>query len=39
MTALVIMSNLFIDWLMLPPVMRIIENARPRALRRPGTGS
>jgi hypothetical protein len=39
MTALVIMSNLFIDWLMLPPVMRIIENARPRALRRPGRGS
>lgn len=27
MTALVIMSNLFIDWLMLPPVMRIMENA------------
>lgn len=31
MTALVIMSNLFIDWLMLPPVMRIMENARARA--------
>lgn len=30
MTALVIMSNLFIDWLMLPPVMRIMENARQR---------
>ena len=39
MTALVIMSNLFIDWLMLPPVMRIIENVRPRAFRRPGAGS
>ncbi len=34
MTALVIMSNLFIDWLMLPPLMRIIENARMRAARR-----
>jgi len=33
MTALVIMSNLFIDWLMLPPVMRIVENARLRAAR------
>ncbi|MBX3496711.1 MAG: MMPL family transporter [Parvibaculum sp.] len=31
MTALVIMSNLFIDWLMLPPVMRIVENSRLRA--------
>lgn len=31
MTALVILSNLFIDWLMLPPVMRILENARARA--------
>ncbi|MEP2829414.1 MMPL family transporter [Parvibaculum sp.] len=38
MTALVIMSNLFIDWLMLPPVMRIMENARSRALRRAGAG-
>ncbi|PKP78927.1 MAG: hypothetical protein CVT81_01625 [Alphaproteobacteria bacterium HGW-Alphaproteobacteria-3] len=34
MTALVILSNLFIDWLMLPPVMRIMENAR---VRRSGT--
>ena len=30
MTALVILSNLFIDWLMLPPVMRIMENSRAR---------
>lgn len=30
MTALVIMSNLFIDWLMLPPMMRILENGRLR---------
>ncbi|MBX3446779.1 MAG: MMPL family transporter [Parvibaculaceae bacterium] len=30
MTALVILSNLFIDWLMLPPVMRILENSRAR---------
>jgi hypothetical protein len=35
MTALVILSNLFIDWLMLPPVMRILENARARASRAP----
>ena len=34
MTALVIMSNLFIDWLMLPPVMRIVENSRLRAAAR-----
>lgn len=34
MTALVIMSNLFIDWLMLPPVMRIMENSRSRAVQR-----
>ncbi|MEQ8268125.1 MAG: MMPL family transporter [Parvibaculum sp.] len=34
MTALVIMSNLFIDWLMLPPVMRILENSRSRAVQR-----
>lgn len=33
MTALVILSNLFIDWLMLPPVMRILENSRARAKR------
>lgn len=33
MTALVILSNLFIDWLMLPPVMRILENSRARASR------
>ena len=31
MTALVIIANLFIDWLMLPPVMRILENMRTRA--------
>lgn len=31
MTALVILANLFIDWLMLPPVMRIIENSRARS--------
>lgn len=30
MTALVILANLFIDWLMLPPVMRILENSRAR---------
>ncbi|MDZ4369503.1 MAG: MMPL family transporter [Afipia sp.] len=36
MTAIVIMSNLFIDWLMLPPVMRIIENSRAMAARRAG---
>ena len=30
MTALVILSNLFIDWLMLPPVMRIMENSRAK---------
>lgn len=34
MTALVILSNLFIDWLMLPPVMRIMENSRARAAAR-----
>lgn len=28
MTAIVIMSNLFIDWLMLPPVMRIMDRTR-----------
>lgn len=33
MTALVILSNLFIDWLMLPPVMRILENFRARHAR------
>ena len=33
MTALVILSNLFIDWLMLPPIMRILENSRARAAR------
>lgn len=33
MTALVILSNLFIDWLMLPPVMRILENSRARRMR------
>lgn len=33
MTALVILANLFIDWLMLPPVMRIIENSRARSAR------
>jgi hypothetical protein len=36
MTALVIMSNLFIDWLMLPPLMRLIESSRLRGARRPG---
>ena len=30
MTALVILSNLFIDWLTLPPVMRIMENSRAK---------
>lgn len=34
MTALVILSNLFIDWLMLPPVMRIMENSRARRVQR-----
>lgn len=35
MTAVVIMSNLFIDWLMLPPLMRIMD--RPRSSAKSGT--
>ena len=31
MTAIVILANLFIDWLMLPPVIRLVENSRARA--------
>lgn len=32
MTAVVIMSNLFIDWLMLPPLMRIMDRQRPKTV-------
>jgi hypothetical protein len=30
MTAIVILSNLFIDWLMLPPLMRLLDDRRKK---------
>ena len=32
MTAIVILSNLFIDWLMLPPVMRLLDDRRNKSM-------
>jgi predicted RND superfamily exporter protein len=32
MTAVVILSNLFIDWLMLPPVMRLLDDKRNKSM-------
>ena len=31
MTAIVILSNLFIDWLMLPPLMRLLDDRRKKS--------